>query len=465
MTVVSADVQSFENTVPVVIVGAGACGLVAALSAADAGADVLVLERDSLPQGSTALSTGMIPACGTAQQSAKGVDDSVAAMAADILAKAHDEADRAVVEAVCQESGPAIDWLTVRHGVELTLVEGFLYPGHSRLRMHAPVSRTGAELIGALTGAVEAAGIPVVTDAHVDALFADGDGRVRGLAFSRPDGSRERVGCEALILACNGYGGNRDMVARFIPEMADAIYFGHPGNQGDAVRWGMELGAATADLGGYQGHGSVAHPHGILISWALMMEGAIQVNAEGRRFSNEHDGYSEQGRRVMAEPGGVAWNIYDERLHRLGMEFEDYRQADAAGAIRCGGTVAALAAACGLPEPALAATLKDVEGCATGAKADPFGRDFASKPPLEPPYRAVKVSGALFHTQGGLAVDAHARVLRPDGAPLPNLFAGGGAARGVSGPSDWGYLSGNGLLTAVALGRIAGREAGAMVAA
>ena len=78
---------------------------------------------------------------------------------------------------------------------------------------------------------------------------------------------------------------------------------------------------------------------------------------------------------------------------------------------------------------------------------------------LKPPYYAVRVTGALFHTQGGLRIDRTARVLRSDGTPLPNLFAGGGAARGASGAAVWGYLSGNGLLTAVTLGRIAGASA------
>ena len=89
----------------------------------------------------------------------------------------------------------------------------------------------------------------------------------------------------------------------------------------------------------------------------------------------------------------------------------------------------------------------------SGAR-DPFGRDFTSKPKLEPPYYGIKVTGTLFHTQGGLVVDESARVL-----PLPNVFAGGGAARGVSGAHVWGYLSGNGLLSAVALGRVAGESA------
>ena len=113
-------------------------------------------------------------------------------------------------------------------------------------------------------------------------------------------------GCDALMLACCGYGGNKSLVARHIPEMAEALYFGHPGNRGDALLWGEQLGAATASLPGYQEHGSVATPHGILISWALMMQGGIQVNARGERFANEHLGYSEQAVPVLAQPGGVA---------------------------------------------------------------------------------------------------------------------------------------------------------------
>ena len=459
MAVLSSEGVEFETSVPVVIIGAGACGMTAALTVADAGVEVLVLERDSVPQGSTALSSGMIPACETHIQKAHGVKDTVDAMTTDILSKSHNATDADMVKVLCQESGPAINWLTETHGVELALVDGFLYPNHSYLRMHAPASRTGADLIGSMTQAVERAGVDLLTDSTVTDLFADTTGHIYGIRFTRPDGTIELLGCSALILACNGFGGNPEMVKQLIPDMADANYFGHTGNQGEAIQWGEALGAAMADLGSYQGHGSVAHPHGILISWALMMNGGIQVNIHGQRFSNEHQGYSEQGRRVIAEPESIAWNILDARLYKMGQGFEDFRQAVSAGALIKADTLSELANKCGLPEDSLAATLSENSELSSGQGTDSFGRDFTSKPHLQPPYYAVKVTGSLFHTQGGLVVDANARVLRPDNSPLPNLYAGGGAARGISGPSDWGYLSGNGLLTAVALGRIAGCSA------
>jgi fumarate reductase flavoprotein subunit len=462
MAVLSLDKQTFEAKVPVLIIGAGACGLTAALTVADANVGVLVLERDAVPQGSTALSSGMIPACETKIQAASGITDAVDIMTADILSKAHGETDEAMVRTIVAESGPAIDWLVDDHNIDLTLVEGFLYPNHSQLRMHAPVSRTGADLIGNFSRAAENAGIDILTEARVVDLYADEAGRIGGVRLVRPDGSEERIGCDALILACNGFGGNPEMIARLIPEMTDANYFGHTGNQGEAITWGEALGAATADLGSFQGHGSVAHPHGILISWALMMKGGFQVNVTGKRFSNEHLGYSEQGRIVASQPYSIAWNIFDQRIYDSGLDFEDFRQAIKSDAVRKAATIDDLIEITGLPAENLSATMAEAAALAAGKGVDEFGRDFTGNPALEAPWYAVRVTGSLFHTQGGLKVNDQAQVLREDGSALPNLYAGGGAARGVSGPSDWGYLSGNGLLTAVTLGRMAGRAAARM---
>ena len=428
--------------IPVVVVGAGACGLTAALAARDRGAEVLVLERDPTPSGSTALSSGFVPAAYTRFQRAARVTDSPEQMLSDLLKKNHDQADRGVAEAVCRASGPAIEWLADRHGVPFELVHGFLYPGHSALRMHSVPEKTGAALSFYLSKAVSTNGIDMLTSA----LVTDVNGK--SVKVKRPDGSEESVEYGALVLACSGFGGNAAMVKEHLPEIANALYFGHAGNQGDAVRWGTALGAAVKDMGAYQGHGSVATPQNILVTWALMTEGGIQVNERGERFSNEHLGYSEQCLPVLEQPGGVAWCIYDERLHQLGMAFPDYRDAHAAGAVR--------------PAPALPCldkTLAQVKALAASGGQDAFGRDFTTKPALEPPYYAIKVTGALFHTQGGLVVDARARVLDTAGRPLPKLFAGGGAARGLSGAHVWGYLSGNGLLSAIVLGRIAGEEA------
>lgn len=449
----------FDVEAEVVVIGAGACGLTAGLRALEAGAETIVLERDGRPTGSTAMSSGFVPAPGTRFQRAIGVYDSAERFAADIQRKAAGGADPAVVATVAGRIGPALEWLADAHGLEWQVLDDFLYPGHSRHRMHAVPERTGAGLMARLLNAAEAAGLPVVTGARATTLHVDGR-RIAGVSLVRPDGTAESIGCRALVLACNGYGANPDLVAEHIPEIAGAPYYGHPGNTGDAVLWGRALGAAMRDLSAYQGHGSLAHPHGVLITWALMMEGGIQVNAEGRRFSNEQAGYSEQAVRVLAQPGGIAWNVYDDRLHEIGMRFPDYRAAVAAGAMHTGDGAAALAVRAGLPPAGLEKTVAEMAACCAGQGTDPFGRDFAAKPMLAGRLHAIRVTGALFHTQGGLAVDGGARVLREDGAPFANIFAAGGAACGVSGSRVEGYLSGNGLSTAIALGFVAGAAAG-----
>lgn len=459
MSVRPATGVAFEAEAPLVIVGAGAAGLAAALAARAAGAEALVLERDPVPRGSTALSAGLIPAAGTRWQRQAGVEDTPERFAADIMAKAKGAPDPRLVDAVTRAAGPALEWLAEAHGLPFSLVENFRYPGHSVLRMHGLPTRSGAELMDRLREAATAAGAEIVCDAHVTTLFAESDGRVAGLALARPDGTEERIGCRALVLACNGYGGNKRLVRRHIPEMAEALYFGHPGNQGDALIWGEALGAATRHLSGHQGHGSVAQPHGILVTWATITEGGVQVNADGQRFSDETQGYSEQAAHVLAQPGDIAWTIFDGRIAAIARQFEDFRNAEAAGAILTAWSWAELAAQARLPADPFVATMDEVERAKREGLADAFGRAFAATPQLNPPFHAVRVTGALFHTQGGLVVDGAARALRPDGRALPNLFAAGGAACGVSGPTAAGYLSGNGLLTAVALGRLAGAAA------
>lgn len=447
-----------EVHVGVAIVGGGACGLTAALMLHDAGVDCVVLERDAVPGGSTALSSGFIPAPGTRAQRAMGVDDDTPErFADDVQAKAHQRAAPALVHAYAEAIGPALDALEQRHGLDWIVLDGFLYPGHSRHRMHALPQKTGAALMGRLQSAVERAGIPVLTQAVVDTLWLDDEDSVTGVGYRRPDGQEELLGCDALLLACNGFGGNAAMVRELLPEMAEASYGGHEGNDGSAILWGQALDVRIRDLGGYQGHGSWVTPLNALMSWAVMMEGGIQINRAGRRFHDETQGYSEAAVHVLAQPGGKVWNVFGEAQLALARDFPDFSEVEAAGALRCCQTVSQLANCIGCDEAVLQATLDAI----CKAVPQPDGRTFARG--LDAPYYAVHVTGALFHTQGGLDIARDMRVLRRDGTRMPNLMAAGGAAGGVSGDAVWGYLSGNGLLSAVAGGYLAALTAASLV--
>lgn len=426
--------------VPVAIVGAGACGLVAAIALRDAGVECVVLERDAAPGGSTALSSGFIPAAGTRAQRAQGITDSAEAFAADIEHKARGTAAPHLVQAYTGAAAPALDRLA-GHGLRFEVLDNFLYPGHRVHRMHTLRERTGAALVAALADAATRAGADILVDARVTELRADPRGRILGVGVERPGGAMEHIACDLLLLACNGFGGNPRLVRELLPQMRDALFAGHAGNDGSAILWGRALGAALADLGGYQGHGSWVVPQGALMTWAVMMQGGVQLNARGARFHDETAGYSEAAVKVLAQPGATAWNVFGDRQLALAREFPDFRAAEDAGALRSAGDARALAA---------------IIGCDEAALAPGIGR-------LGPPFHAVRVTGALFHTQGGLDIDAACRARRKDGSPFPNLLAAGGAARGVSGNAVWGYLSGNGLLSAVAGGWIAAHTAAAQL--
>ena len=381
MSVIEVSHKNFELHVPVLVIGAGACGCCAALAVNDAGIEVMVLERDERPSGSTSLSGGQVPGAATNLQRLAGIDDPAELLARDLIVKAKDQNDPDMARHIAAESGPTVDWLVYQHGLPLSVQELFLYPGHSAQHMHVTPGMTGAELLTCLLRAVAARDIDVVVSAHVTDLFANSDGRIVGVQIRRPDGSVEAIGCDALILACNGYGGSPEMLRRYMPEIAEIHYHGHVGNQGDAVNWGLALGAGISDMGSYQGFGAVVTPLMVHLTWASITEGGIQVNNAGQRFSHENQGYSEQARKVLAQPGGIVWTIFDARVQAVAMKLESQQQAFEMGGIKQVDTISELAKLVGCDEGSLTATLEDVADMARGDKVDPFGRDFSGKPP------------------------------------------------------------------------------------
>lgn len=456
MKVKKAKELNTDINVDVVIVGAGAGGLSAALAASEQTSSVLVLERNATPLGNTSLSAGLIPAAGTQLQKEKGIADSAEIFAQDLIKKAKNQNDEKVVKAIAQASGATIDWLVNEKGLALHCIDDFTYPGHSVCRMHGPKSQSGMDLQHMLLNAVEKAGVDLLTEATVEHLYVDDEQHIVGVDFFRPDGSFEQVRCNILILACNGFGANTALVEKYIPEMRDAEYCGFELSAGHALEWGLALDASLADLGSYQGHASVSVTHKALLTWAVIAQGGIQVNADAKRFSNEMNGYSEQASLVLKQPNQQVWNIYDERCEQSALHFQEYRDLKDAGAIKEAESIEQLSEITGLSLSALKQTLEELKLYTD--KPDVFGRVFA-EPMLKAPYRAALVTAGLFHTQGGLEVNTEARVLKKDKTPFANLFAIGGAARGLSGAEASGYLSGNGLLSAVVLGRIAGQVA------
>ena len=405
----------------------------AAYTAARAGAEVLLIEKDTRLGCNAELASGSIPAAGTRYQKAAGIEGTAEQMAEDILRKNKGQADREIVLALCRRSREIIDVIADEIGLPLVLNTDAGRAGFSFLRLHNPPGRTGGPLIRALRDALTRLPNATFADRTPGTGVISDETGVIGICAGD-----QRIHSRKVILACDGFGASREMLERYIPEMAGVEYIGVQGNTGEGIRWGMALGAATAHMTGYQGHGLVCKGYGTRLSPEIPQLGAIVVNREGRRFADERQGYSEFARVVLAQPQGIAIAIFDQRIHDVVSPTDHFKDTIASGALRRSDTPEGLAAQFKVPlEDAL--------------------RNSA----LKAPYYAAAITGALAHTQGGLKVDVHARVLRPDGTPIPNLYAGGGTAAGISGDGPDGYLSGNGLLSALGLGRIAGEHAAA----
>jgi len=440
-----------------IVAGAGG-GLVGALRAAQFGLSVLVVEVSEHYQrgNNTSMSTAMVPGAGTRWQQDAGIADSAELFLADIMAKSKGGADEPLARALADVSARLVTWLAEDAHLPLSLVTDFPYPGHSRLRCHTVPGRKGSGMLAALAEqAVRSEAVEMLVPARmIDAV--SNDGSVRAAVVEYPDGSREEIGCRALLLATNGYGADPELVRRHIPEIADAHYFGSDQSRGDALRIGSALGADTAYLDSYQGHAALALPAGTFVGWATVMHGGVLVNSEGHRFGDETTGYSEYAAALLAQPGGTGHLVFDRRIYDDCLSFQDFRETVDAGAVKWAADQNELATHLGVDQTTLAGTLSAASTAARGG-TDRFGRTNWERA-LEAPYATVRVSPALFHTQGGLRVDGHARVLDGAASPIRGLYASGGAAMGISGHGASGYLAGNGLLPALGLAFLAAED-------
>ncbi len=460
MAILVKERDAFSDHTAVAVIGGGACGLTAAIAAAQAGSETLVIEQDDRLAGSTAMSLGAMCAAASAEHRRHGIDDSPEQFVEDVMAKTHGRADPQLTRLIARESGLTVDWLHEQHDVPLPLDFKWTSLGHRYPRLHMPPGRSGAALITLLERAAVKAGASIMLSARVTDICVDGRGAISGLVMRRPDGLQESLGTDALVLASCGYGGNPDLVRQHIPQLAGSRYFGHEGNRGDALIWGESLGAATADLSAYQGLGTLADTLGVIVPHPLILEGGWMVNLRGERFTHENDNISGLCVPVNQQPDRRAWVVFDAARHQSCLSHShEQRELAAMGAIKRGASLELLAQECGLPPASLVQEAADIDAARTQGRADRFGRRFDNVPPLASEFCAVRVTGALFHTQGGLVVDQDARVLRPDGSVFHNLLAGGGAARSISGPDVTGYLPGAGLCMAITLGRIAGQTA------
>jgi fumarate reductase flavoprotein subunit len=436
----------------IIVIGAGGCGLMAALVAAKRGARVLLLEKTDKPGGATAFSSKGIRAAESRRQRELKIDDSAARYAQDILQRNNGESDAVIIRRLAEASGRVADFLTDEAGIQFQIGE-FAF-GHSAQRAHS--WKEDKTVTDFLFAAVEREkNIEVRFSTPVLALEHDVGGGVVGVKTR--DGT---LAARKIILASGGFGASVELLSKYIPKAVGIPFPGHHGSTGDGINMGLEIGAAVENMGAFQPYPAYVGPGKRAVPPEVALSGGIMVDAAGKRFVDETRYPGGLGIKMLDLPGKHGYEIFDERIFQLHRNAPGLRNLAAlfdAGLLLKAETPEELADKLGINAEGLKQTIRNCNDRAGRGEKDAFGRALPES--LEGPYYGIKVTVALYHTQGGLKVNADGQVLRADGSIIPNFYAGGGVAVGVSGKGLEGYLPGNGLLASLGFGMIAAEHA------
>ena len=489
----------------VVVVGAGGAGMTAAISAAADGLKVVVVESQAMVGGNSVRATGGMNAAKTPLQdkntfgesagvektlaaaegyadnetitalaatvseqweaykaNPEGYFDSVELMELDTMIGGKGINNPELVKTLCSNTADSIVWLD-SVGASLTSVGAF--GGASVKRIHRPVNEegktlsVGAYIVPILEKNLQDAGVEIILNTTVDTILTDANGAACGVSGVANDGSKLTVNADAVILTTGGFGANLDMVVSYKPELAGFMTTNAAGIQGQGIKMAEALGAATVDMNQIQIHPTVEANTASLITEGLRGDGAILVNAEGKRFFDEVSTRDKVSAAEIAQPGSYSYLIVDQAMADASNVIQGYIKK---GFTTQGETYEELAKALGMDEAAFAETMNTWNGYVE-AKNDPeFGRTSFANPLNTAPYYAIKVTAGVHHTMGGLKINPAAEVLTEDGSAIAGLFAAGEVTGGVHGANR---LGGNAVADFVVFGRIAAQSAADYVAA
>ena len=440
-----------EEIFDVVVIGAGGAGLCAAISIAETGRQVIVLEKTDSIGGHTVNTQGMFPATETVYQKNAGIDDSVENMVDDIEKQSGKYFQYDRVKHLAQSSSQFTEWLSYNIGVDLSLVTDFKYYGYSICRIHAPKSRSGVEIINALGNKLNEMDNITLALKHDVKNIDKREGRFI-IAFKN---SKEKIETKTIILATGGFNSNGRMIEKYISKNSSLINLGSSDHTGSSIQWALKFGWDLAHMDSYQAHSSTS-ASGILITWEAIMKGGFIVNSQGKRFANEITGYSTFAKYILKQSGGFGYEIIDSKIfNELKNLYKDFEEANNKGEIKKFSNIKDISTYIGCSIENINETLNEINNLFQNKKFDGYGRSFFVK--MDFPLYVIKIRPALLHTQGGLDVDIYGRV-KQKGIALNNVYAVGDAAAGISGPGADGYLSGNGLLVALILGWIVGNH-------
>ena len=443
-----------EKTVDteIVVIGAGGAGMTAAIMLHQAGKSFVLLEKMPYAGGNTTKATGGMNAAETHYQKEQGIEDSTALFAADTMKGGHALNDPSLVAMMANKSAEAIDWLDT---IGASLPKISYSGGASVNRIHAPEdgSGVGGFLVDRFSAKLEELGVEILYNTAATELLTDGEGKICGVKADGEDCSYT-FNCKAVILATGGFGANEEMYTQYRPDLKGTVTTNAPGATGDGILMAQALGADLVDIEQIQLHPTVEQTTSILITESVRGDGAILVNSQGVRFTNELLTRDAVSAAELAQEGQFAWIIFDQNLRDHLKATEKYVKS---GITVQADTIEGLAELLEIDPATLAKTLEDWNGYVKNQREPDFGRTTGMDADLTtPPYYAIKIAPGIHHTMGGVKINTAAQVINTEGQPIPGLFAAGEVTGGVHGGNR---LGGNAVADIVIFGRIAAESA------
>lgn len=444
--------KKYEDlTTDIVIIGAGGAGMTAAINATQAGKDVILVEMMPYAGGNTTKATGGMNAAETHYQKEQGIEDSVEQFVEDTMKGGHDINDRDLVTIMAENSAAGIDWLD---SIGAPLPKISFSGGATNQRIHAPEdgSGVGAYLVTALLKKMDELGIKVMYNTKATDLLSL-EGTVNGI-LAESDDAYYTIHSKAVILATGGFGNNQEMIVRYREDLEGTVTTSAPGIMGDGIVMAQAVGADLVDIDQIQLHPTVEQKTSMLITESVRGDGAILVNQDGKRFTDELLTRDKVSAAELAQPGSYAYIIFDQKLREGLKATEKYIST---GITVQGDTIEDLAAAIEVDPATLADTLANWNKCVADKNDAEFGRTTGMDNDLStPPYYAIKIAPGIHHTMGGVHIDTGAHVIDLNGKVIPGLFAAGEVVGGVHGGNR---LGGNAVADIVVFGRISSASA------
>lgn len=440
----------------VIVIGSGGAGLSAAVAAADAGATVILLEKEPVIGGNSKLAAGGLNAAETRQQAALGIEDSVQKMTDDTIKGGKEKNDPALVDVLVKESAGTVDWLTAM-GADMSDVGRM--GGASVDRTHRPTGglAVGKHIVQVLYDNAMERGVELRLNSRAVEILPDEGGAVRGVLVQGKYTGIYRIDAAAVVVAAGGFGKNNELVASYDAKLEGFAATNHPGATGDGITVAERAGAVTVGMEHIQAHPTFSPVGGVLVTEAVRGNGAILVNDVGERFVNELTTRDVAAAAILDQPDDHAWLIFDQAVRESLEQIEGYVEL---GAVNEAQTLEGLGEKIGVDGATLAVTVSRYNEFVAGGSDAEFSRQDLPVAISEPAYYAIEVTPAVHHTMGGLKINPAAEVLNAEGQVMNGLYAAGEVTGGIHGANR---LGGNAVSDIVTFGRRAGTNAARFV--